>query len=74
MQPTSDIVVGQKNIQALFGGRHWTTIQKMIEEDGYPVCFVHGRWQCSRIQVEMHHRELQEQRTRVSGTQTPVKG
>ncbi len=63
MESVNDIVVGRKNIRELFGGRHWTTILKMIEEEGYPISLVYGRWQCSRSQIEMWHRGLQEQRS-----------
>ena len=61
MKPiTLDIIVGQENIRHLFGGRHWITVLKMINEEGYPITKVHGRWQCSRVQVEAWHRHLQE--------------
>jgi len=71
METVNDIVVGQDNIARLFG-RSWNTVKKMIEEDGYPVSLIRGRWQCSRIQVEMRHRELQELRSQKLHTQAPV--
>jgi len=58
----SDIIVGQKDIKKLFGGRHWSTILKMIEDEGCPVKFRYGRWECNRIMVEMWHRERMERR------------
>ena len=71
-QGGNDIVRGRKNIRALLGGAHWTTIERMIQEDGYPICIMYGRWQCSKYQVEVHHRRLQAARSPNKAPETPV--
>lgn len=60
MKTENPIVVGQKDIKKLMGGRHWSTILKMIKDEGCPIHYRYGRWECNRHTLLIWHRRRME--------------